>query len=405
MSATTRTAGEPDVVAVLDLAAELQGPDGHGGAALEEAVREGRVRVAELQGALVGYAVLEHPLPHHVRLSCIGVRRGHRRRGVASALLGLVLDEARETEAGGGTVSCVADPAATAVAGLLLSHGFLGTRTMRTGPGGRSLQLYFQHKERVDYLDPGTGHLVPVADTEQLVDSLASRDDHAVTALAVLSGEPAFEISRFERDDPSALQSGEAQAGVAFSGSVLASLTFLVGFSFASSHYPDDVRLLLIVATFVTTMSLIIYASAAGELARIRSNAFGRIMKWGNVLSEYGGVLPFLASLPITYAQLTDSTWLTVLTGLAFSVGLAVYERSGFSIAHRFRWTPWATALAAVTSLGPAAGVVTVAAGLPSWPSTTVLMAALAARTVVYLFRRGAESGVPEPRRVWQIRQ
>ncbi|CAG7650748.1 GNAT family N-acetyltransferase [Actinacidiphila bryophytorum] len=404
MTATTRTAVPGDLPAVLALAAELRIPGCPSGAGLEQAVRDGLVRVAEVLGETVGLAVLERPLPGHVRLACIGVVTGRRRRGVGSALLGHVLAEARGTETAGGTVSCVADPGGTALAGLLLAHGFLGTRTLRTGPGGRALRLYYQHKVRVEYVDPDARHLVPVADAEQLADSLAP-DDHAVTALAVLSGEPAFEISRFERDDPSALQSGEAQAGIAFSGSVLASLTFLVGFSFASSHYPDDVRLLLIVATFVTTMSLIVYASAAGELARIRSNAFGRIMKWGNVLSEYGGVLPFLASLPITYAQLSASAWLTVLTGLAFSAGLALYERSEFSIAHRFRWTPWSTALAAVTSLAPAASVITVAAGLPSWPSTAVLMTALAARAAVYLFRRGAESGVAVHRRVWQIRQ
>jgi hypothetical protein len=225
-----------------------------------------------------------------------------------------------------------------------------------------------------------------------------------VTALAVLSGEPAFEISRFEQDDPASLQSGEAQAGIAFSGSVLAAITFLVGFSFASSRYPDDVRLLLIGATCATTMSLIIYASAAGELARIRSNAFGKIMKWGNVLSEYGGVLPFLVSLPITYAQLTGAVWFAVVTGVALSAGLVVYERSEFSIAHRFRWTVTTRALAAFTSLAPTGCVIMAACGLPSWPWTGALVAALAARTVIYLFGRGPESGISEHRRTWQIR-
>jgi ribosomal protein S18 acetylase RimI-like enzyme len=407
MAASTRTAGPGDLPRVLELAATVHGhagPAGPAEPALAAAVRDGLISVAEREGVVVGYAILERPLPSHVRLSDIGVHEDHRRLGVASALLDRVLDDARGTEATGGTVSAVADPSRTAVAGLLLSCGFLGTRTMRTGPDGRLLRLYYQHKVRVEYVDPDARHLVPVSDLPQLVDSVAP-SDHAVTGLAVLAGEPAFEISRFEQDDPASLQSGEAQAGIAFSGSVLAAITFLVGFSFASSRYPDDVRLLLIGATFATTMSLIIYASAAGELARIRSNAFGKIMKWGNVLSEYGGVLPFLVSLPITYAQLTGSVWYAVVTGVALSAGLALYERSEFSIANRFRWTVTTRALSTFTSLSPTLCVVMTAAHLPSWPWTGALVAALTARTVVYLFLRGPESGISEHRRTWQIRQ
>jgi hypothetical protein len=48
-------------------------------------------------------------------------------------------------------------------------------------------------------------------------------------------------------------------------------------------------------------------------------------------------------------------------------------------------------------------GSALVAAHTTSWPWTTVLVATLAARTWLYLFRRGAEKGIEE-RRQWQIR-
>jgi hypothetical protein len=254
----------------------------------------------------------------------------------------------------------------------------------------------------VEYVDPEARHLVPVSAREQLAESLAP-DDHAVTALVSLGGEPAFEIARFERDDPAALQSGEAAAGIAFSGSILAAITFLLGFAFSSTRFPDDVRLLLIGATFATVLSLIVYASASGELARIRSNSFGRIMKWGNVLSEYGGVLPFVISLPVTYAQASGDPWTTMVLAVVLSAAIGWYERSEFSIAHRFRRSRVELALKLFTAASPTIGAGLVAAEATSWPWTIALMAALTARTWLYLFRRGAEADIAE-RRQWRIR-
>lgn len=177
-------------------------------------------------------------------------------------------------------ISALAGLGDTALTQLLLRSGFLGTRLMR-GSGTRAdVRIHFQYKSRVAYVDPDSRHLVPIGDHEQLNESLGP-SDHAVTALVPLGDSLAFEIARFEQDDPATLQSGEAAAGIAFSGSVLAAITFLLGFAFSSTRFPDDVRLLLIGATFSTVLSLIVYASASGELARIRSNAFGKIMKWG----------------------------------------------------------------------------------------------------------------------------
>ncbi|MFE1409714.1 GNAT family N-acetyltransferase [Streptomyces sp. NPDC058746] len=401
---STRAAEAADLAGLrLLLTDSCEAVDVPSPALLAEAVDRGLVRVAESEGELVGCVAAEMPSAGHVRLSVIAVRERMRRQGVASRLLAETVAPPSRAPGEQPLVSAVARTCETAVTRLLLVGGFIGTRVMQTGGANDPLHVHFQHKARVEYMDPDARHLVHVHARQQLTESLAP-SDHAVTALVILAGEPAFEIARFEQDDPAALQSGEAAAGIAFSGAILAAITFLLGFSFTSSRFPDDVRLLLIGATFSTVLSLIIYASASGELARIRSNAFGKIMKWGNVLSEYGGVLPFLISLPVTYAQASGNPWTTMVLAVLLSAAIAWYEHSEFSIAHRFGRSLSERALMLMTAASPAVGSALVVADVTSWPWTTALAATLAARTWLYLFRRGAEADIAE-RRQWQIRR
>ncbi|MFJ2715861.1 GNAT family N-acetyltransferase [Streptomyces sp. NPDC087437] len=372
-------------------------------ALLAEALERRLVRVAESSGELVGCVAAEMPSPGHVRLSVIAVRAGMRRNGVASQLLVEMLRQVPQRSGEPPLVSAVANTGQPTVTRLLLACGFIGTRVMHTSGTDDALPIHFQHTTRVEYIDPDARHLVHTSAREQLMESLAPAD-HAVTALVTLSGAPAFEIARFERDDPATLQSGEAAAGIAFSGSILAAVTFLLGFAFASKRFPDDVRLLLIGATFSTVLSLIVYASASGELARIRSNSFGKIMKWGNVLSEYGGVLPFVISLPVTYAQVGSNPWTAMALAVVLSAAIAWYEHSEFSIAFRFRRSRSEIALMVFTAVSPVLGAALVTTKTTSWPWTAALGAALAMRTWLYLFRRGSEQGITE-RRQWQIRE
>ncbi|UIX34707.1 GNAT family N-acetyltransferase [Streptomyces sp. GQFP] len=374
-------------------------------ALLADAIDRDLVQVAESEGELVGCIAAEMPSAGHARLSVIAVRADARRQGVASRLLAELVKELPRRSSEAPLISAVARTEELAVTRLLLACGFIGTRVMRVGSTGGSgaLHIHYQHKARVEYVDPDARHLVPAHAREQLTESLTP-SDQAVTALVTLGGKPAFEIARFVQDDPATLQSGEAAAGIAFSGSILAAITFLLGFAFSSSRFPNDVRLLLIGATFSTVLSLIIYASASGELARIRSNAFGKIMKWGNVLSEYGGVFPFLISLPVTYAQASGDPWSTMILAVVLSAAIGWYEHSEFSIAHRFRRSRPELALMVLTAASPAVGAALVVADATSWPWTTALTATLAARTWLYLFRRGAEADVEE-RRQWQIRE
>jgi hypothetical protein len=400
---STRAASPVDLPRISSLLTDTCEPaDIPSAALLALAVHRELVRVAESDGELVGCVAAEMPSPGHARLSVIAVRAGLRRQGVAARLLSEIVQGLPERSGEPPLVSALAATAHVAVARSLLACGFIGTRAIRTGDPANPLRVHYQYKSRVEYIDPDARHLVPADAVEQLVESLAP-SDQAVTALVTLSGEPAFEIARFEKDDPATLQSGEAAAGIAFAGSILAAITFLLGFAFSSTRFPDDVRLLLIGATFSTVLSLIVYASASGELARIRSNSFGRIMKWGNVLSEYGGVLPFLISLPVTYAQASGDPRTTMILAALFSVALAWYEHSAFSIAHRFRRSRTEFALTAFTAASPTIGAALVSAGATSWPWTTALILTLATRTWLYLFRRGPEADIAE-RRQWQIR-
>lgn len=399
---STRAASPADLARLRSLLADTCEPTAvPPEALLATALDLDLVRVAESDGELVGCVTAEMPSPGHARLSVIAVRDGHRRQGLARRLLTEMVKELSRRPAEPPLISALARAEQLAVMRLLLACGFIGTRVMRAdGPGGAP-HLHYQYKSRVEYIDPDSRHLVPLADRRQLMESL-SPSGHAVTALVTLGGQPAFEIARFEQDDPATLQSGEAAAGIAFSGSILAAITFLLGFAFSSARFPDDVRLLLIAATFSTVLSLIVYASASGELARIRSNSFGKIMKWGNVLSEYGGVLPFLISLPVTYAQASGDPWSTMVLAVLLSVAIAVYERSEFSIAHRFRRSLAETALALFTAASPTVGAALVAGDATSWPWTIALTVTLAVRTWLYLFRRGAEADIAE-RRQWQL--
>ncbi|MFD5493327.1 GNAT family N-acetyltransferase [Streptomyces sp. GDS52] len=369
---------------------------------LHHVLAHGRVRVAEADGVPVGCVAVETPSSDHIRLHVVAVRPDVRRTGIGSRLLREVLDGLPESPGERPTISAVVGTEELRSARFLLACGFIGARTLRTGQDD-GVRLLFQHKVRIDYVDPDARHLVPVSLTDQLLESLEPAD-HAVTGVVALAEGPAFEITRFEQDDPATLQSGEAAAGISFSGALLAAITFLLGISFTSDRFPDDVRLILIGSTFSTMLSLIVYASASGELARIRANSFGRIMKWGNVLSEYGGVLPFLITLPVIYAGVGDNRWVTLVLAFTLSVAIGGYEWSEFSIAHRFRHTGLGVTLMALTAAFPLLGVAAVTTGTVSWPWALLVIVTLMLRTWLYLARHGSEAGIAQHRGQWQIR-
>ncbi|MGC5662259.1 GNAT family N-acetyltransferase [Micromonospora sp. WMMD723] len=374
---------------------------------IEEAVRQGRVRVVRLDGQIVGFLRRETPSEHHLYIGALGVRPDCRRQKIGTALLEDLLNagwapERRDLP----SVSTVTSPQNLAMLGLLLSRGFVVRTLMPDYFGLGQDRFYCQYKSRVEYVDPDDRFIVPVKGALQWSALLAS-ESYQITALLSLPSGPAFEISRFEKDDLGALQSDETNASVAFASGTLASITFLLGLSFAYASFPDAVRVLLMGAALATTSSLIIYANTSGELARLRTNSFGRYAKWGNVLSEFGGVFPFLVSLPVTFAEVTSSLTAALLAALLFSVALALYDRSAFSISVRFHRSTWTRLLSLVTAAAPLAGAAAIrlAPSWLTWAWTGTVALSLISRSYICLAKRGEEATPSVADRLWQIRR
>ncbi|MFE1076067.1 GNAT family N-acetyltransferase [Streptomyces sp. NPDC058783] len=351
------------------------------------------VTVAELQGSIVGCAVVELPSPRHARLIAIAVRPELRRQGIGSALLGAALADVPQADRERPVVSAVASLTDLAATGFLLSCGFIGTRLMSSSPSGLHDQMHYQQMLCIKRIDPDTRHLIPVSADEQLAESLRPADC-AATALIMLSGEPAFEITRFRQDDAVSRHSGSTAASVSISGYVLAAIVILLGFSFVSSNnYTGDVRLLLIAATVVTTISLILHASASGT----RASAYEKMMMWGNTLAECGGVLPFLILLPVINTRVSENRWMTMALAVITCALIAAYERSQFSITYCVRRGVASAVLGVLTALSPVLGSALVASGMATWPWTFAIGATLAARAWICLRREAADQAVAFP--------
>jgi ribosomal protein S18 acetylase RimI-like enzyme len=373
---------------------------------IENGVANERVTVACTDDEIVGFIHLERPTDRHLYISGLGVLPDQRGCGVASRLLDGLLEEVRaDSPASDQALWTVVSPNNLPMLGLLFSRGFVAQKYMADyfGPGRN--RLYLQLKTKREYFDPDSCYLIPTRAFHR-VESLLTTDGYAITAVAKLPDGPAFEVTRFEADDVSSLQSDESAAGVAFSSGVLAAITFVLGFSFASARYPDAVRVLLIAAAVATTMSLIIYANTSGELARLRSNLFGFHMKWGNALSEYGGVLPFLISLPVTFGQISRSFWAAVVLAVACSAAMLIYDRSPFSISERFARNAFTTTCSTLTGIAPVTGVFAISYGaIGTWTWAVVVIACLSLQGTYYAVRRPLESGKSVWPTRWQTRR
>jgi ribosomal protein S18 acetylase RimI-like enzyme len=367
---------------------------------LEHGVAKQWIQICEVDNEIVSFIQLERPTKYHLYISALAVHPDYRDQGLATSLLDPIIRSEPET---GRSISVVTAPDNYQMLGLLLSRGFIARTIMKDyfGPGAH--RLYLQYKSRTQYVDPDERFIVPATASDHL-SSLLQSDNQVVTAVFELPSGYAFEVSRFEREDLSELQSGEGMSGVSFSGSILAAITFVLGISFTSPNYPDEVRILLMGAAFASLASLTIYANAAGELSRIRSNKFSYYMKWGNVLSEYGGVLPFLISLPVTFAEVTHSSLASLITSGASSVALFLYLRSPYSMSTRFSGSVTTWALQVYICLAPVAGVATIKYLPVPWLWTAATVASLIFLSCIYLFmRQGEVAQIPQQR--WPSRQ
>lgn len=373
---------------------------------IEEAVASGCARIVTVDGTIVASLLYEAPVDDHVYISGLGVHPDWRGRGYGSLLLDDLLErESVNTARDKRSISTVTGPGNFAMLRLLLSRGFVVRRLLTDYFGPGRDRYYCQYKIKSEYVDPDERFILP-ASAQSQIGSMLATGRYALTALAGPRGRPVVEISRFEDEDIASLQSAETDTGVQFTAGILAAITFLVGISF-TTNFPDAVRIVLIAAAVATTVSLSIYANASGELTRLRTNVFSRYQKWGNVLSEFGGVYPFLVSLPVALGAVATSLWVGLGSALFVTAAIVMYEQSPFSIIVRFRQNLFTRALSAVIAASPVAGVLVVRreAQAAAWIWAAVACAALAALSALFLARSEGEALRRRPVRRWQSRR
>ncbi|MEU5690382.1 GNAT family N-acetyltransferase [Actinosynnema sp. NPDC020468] len=336
--------------------------------------------VAVQDGVVVGVVCAETPLSGHLVVTVLAVHPDARRRGVASSLVGFLLAERAHHHRLASLTTTSEDHA---VLRLAFRHGFVVFAAEPRRGGDPVLRLHLQrHARRRFHLRSGEGLLVRADSTDHL-SALLGSGDWVLTGLT--SGVPRFEVCRIDRDDMATLRSDENSGSVTFAGNMLAAITFILGILFASPQFPNDVRILLITAAFSTLLSLVIYANATGDLARLRADEFADHARVGNVLSEYGGVLPFLISLPVAFAQVAHSFPAALITGAASSAALLGYMRSRFSIASRYPTSVTTAVLQALICADPLLGVVITQYFEIAWPWTASTVAMLAALALIHL--------------------
>lgn len=302
---------------------------------LERGMELGQFTVCEVDGEVVGMLQREFLGNEHVYLAALAVHPDHQGEGLGRALLESFVEECT-TLSPSPSVTTVTSPYNVPMISLLTASGFVVTGAMRDYFGPGKDRVYCQLQLRRQVVDPGSRILVPVEATEHLFGLLA-RDEYGITAVLSSVQGTLFEVSRFDPEDRQGLKADEAGISVSESGAVAAALTFLLGLSFTVPDYSEPLRILILVATILTVGSLQIYANASGSLARIKDDTFDQQMKWGNLLLEFGGLLPLVIVLPAVFARASDNVGLSLAVAIIVSVVIAAYEYSPFAITGRYR--------------------------------------------------------------------
>ncbi len=245
---------------------------------VERGIAAGRVLVAQEDGRLRAFMQWDRPSPSCLYLTALGVHPDEQSIGLGRTLLKRFLAEATKDEE--VSITTVTGPGNLPMLRLLLSHGFVARRAMRDYFGVGKHRLYLQFKASDDTIHPDDRYLIPI-DNQETVFGLLGEGKYLLTDVVDSASGTYYEISRFDEEDRSSLQADELSTGVSFASAILAGLTFLAAFAFGSQRY----------------------------------------MKWGNLLSECGGVLPFLLVLPLTFRQVTSETPATWAIAILFAGG------------------------------------------------------------------------------------
>ncbi|WP_344736140.1 GNAT family N-acetyltransferase [Microbacterium awajiense] len=346
---------------------------------LEGALAAGQITVAVRDGSVVGFMQTELLNPDHIYLAALAVRPEHQGSGIGGALVRRFRDEVADTTPR-PSATTVTSPQNVAMIDLLTRNGFVGTRGIRDYFGPDKHRVYFQLKSRQRVADPDDRSLVPAVAVDHLLDLLADAETQLTSVVRSFQG-TFVEVSRIEAEDRAGLRADEVSVSTGEAGAVLAALTFLLGFSFAVDAFSDALRILTLVATILTLGAAQVYANASGSLSRLQDDQFAGYMKWGNLLLEFGGVYPLVLVLPAVFANVSESLWLSLITSLAVTVLIILYEVSPFSISGRYSRDLAFWVLVSASALLPLAAM-----PLQQWTgSDTVWVAAVAVVLLVRL--------------------
>jgi hypothetical protein len=77
---------------------------------------------------------------------------------------------------------------------------------------------------------------------------------------------------------------------------------------------------------------MVVYANTGGDLARLESDRFVFHMETGNILSEYGGIVPLLVIVPVALMAVVGTNLARWSLGLSGTAVLIAYFLSTFSL-------------------------------------------------------------------------
>lgn len=372
---------------------------------LEAGTRNGTITLAMIADRMVGYFASDRPSQSHIYISALAVHPDQRRSGIAGQLLDRFLRSMSTDDLLVTSISTVTSPNNLPMLRLLCSRSFIVRSRVSDYFGPGKDRFYCQLKTRHIFADPDDRYLVPVESGESLT-RLLDNEAYVITdVLAMAWGAYMYEVSRFDVDDISSLQSDECSASISFQTAILGVLTFLLAFSFTSASYPVGARGLLVVATLASTISLIVYANASGDLSRLQNGEFEQHMKWGNLLSEFGGVQPFVVVLALTFANVTTGDVADVVIGAGTALAMLAYEFSPFSYRDRYKGDFKYTASAIACCLLPLIGVFTLDSTWQMWTWTGVALSLFALRIVFYWPRSHAEAASTALHGPWRSRR
>lgn len=307
---------------------------------LQRGVAAGETWVAENRdGTIVGFAQVttenfrtddandRQSVPRY--LAGVAVHPGFRRQGIAS---GLVASSLPRTSNG---AYAVVHPANFEMLRVLFAHGFVATRLIRDYFGPDRDRLYLSLPAGLRLQSHDDRLCVPAECSTALVQML-DEPGRVITGIAELPHGWQFQVDRFNVKDPFAIRTAEMETSVQLTGVLLTVQTFLLGFALAIRGTDPALVALLALALTVSLIAAVVYANASGEMARLDDVRFDRYLGLGNILSEFGGVLPTLQIVPvIVAAQLNDPT-ISLATCLAAGAVSAWYQAARLDIQSRY---------------------------------------------------------------------